>query len=93
VMLVLIGWKLPFKIITILFNRRVTKFVVQMVDGLGLMSNGMRSGLNVPQALSIVIEELANPISQEFNLVLSQNKLGVSLEDALSNLAVRMPQT
>jgi tight adherence protein B len=47
--------------------------------------------LNVPQALQIVSDELPNPISQEFVLVLSQNKLGVTLEDAMSNLSVRMP--
>lgn len=91
VMLVLIGWKMPRRFINIVFRRRVTRFVVQMVDGLALMSNAMRSGLNIPQALQLVMDEMPNPISQEFGLVLSQNKLGVSLEEALSNLAVRMP--
>lgn len=86
-----IGWKLPLKVINILFNARVKKFVLQMVDGLSLMSNGLRSGLNVPQAISIVQNELPNPISQEFGLILSQNKLGVTLEDAMSNLSKRMP--
>jgi tight adherence protein B len=87
---VLVFWKMPGKVIAVMQRRRTTKFVHQMVDGLSLMSNAMRSGLNVPQALQLVSEELPNPISQEFMLVLSQNKLGVSLEDALSNLAVRM---
>ncbi|MBI4404924.1 MAG: type II secretion system F family protein [Deltaproteobacteria bacterium] len=91
VFFILAGWKLPRLAISILHRRRVRKFVLQMVDGLSLMSNAMRSGLNVPQALQIVSDELPNPISQEFNLVLSQNKLGVSLEDALTNLSVRMP--
>lgn len=86
-----IGWKLPAMFIRILHRRRTTKFVLQMVDGLSLMSNALRSGLNIPQALQLVSDELANPISQEFALVLSQNKLGVSLEDAMSNLTVRMP--
>lgn len=88
---VLIGWKMPEKAITGIWKRRTKKFVVQMVDGLGLMSNAMRSGLNVPQALQLVSEELGNPISQEFSLVLSQNKLGVALEEAMSNLSIRMP--
>lgn len=88
---VFLFWKFPGSIIRIMQKRRIKKFVVQMVDGLSLMSNGLRSGLNVPQALSIVTEELPNPISQEFALVLSQNKLGVSLEEAMSNLAIRMP--
>jgi tight adherence protein B len=84
-------WKLPGKIIGMMHKRRTKKFVVQMVDGLSLMSNGMRSGLNVPQALQIVTEEMPNPISQEFALVMSQNKLGITLEEAMSNLSVRMP--
>ena len=86
-----VGWKLPRITISMLHKARIRKFVLQMVDGLSLMSNAMRSGLNVPQALQIVCDELPNPISQEFLLVLSQNKLGVSLEDAMSNLTVRMP--
>lgn len=85
------GWKLPGKFINILHKRRINKFVLQMVDGLSLMSNAMRSGLNVPQALQLCADELANPLSQEFLLVLSQNKLGVSLEEAMGNLSVRMP--
>ncbi|NBT58506.1 hypothetical protein EBT16_06955 [bacterium] len=86
-----IGWTLPLRVINVLYTRRIKKFVLQMVDGLSLMSNGLRSGLNVPQAISIVQNELPNPISQEFGLILSQNKLGVTLEDAMSNLSKRMP--
>jgi tight adherence protein B len=86
-----VGWTFPRRVLTIMHRRRIKKFVLQMIDGLSLMSNGLRSGLNVPQALQIVTEELPNPISQEFALVLSQNKLGVTLEDAMSNLSVRMP--
>ena len=85
------GWRLPSIMIRVLHKRRIKKFVVQMVDGLSLMSNAMRSGLNVPQALQLVCDELPNPISQEFGMVLSQNKLGVSFEDALQNLVARMP--
>jgi tight adherence protein B len=91
VLFAFMGWTLPSRFILILHKRRTQKFVVQMVDGLSLMSNAMRSGLNVPQALQLVCDEMANPLSQEFGLVLSQNKLGVSLEAALSNLTTRMP--
>lgn len=87
----IVGWKFPSYTISKLHRRRIKKFVLQMVDGLSLMSNAMRSGLNVPQALQLVSDELGNPISQEFALVLSQNKLGISLEEAMSNLSVRMP--
>lgn len=91
ILFVLIFWRIPGSVIHVLWKRRIKKFVLQMVDGLSLMSNAMRSGLNVPQALQLVSDELPNPISQEFALVLSQNKLGVTLEEAMSNLSIRMP--
>ncbi len=37
------GWTAPRIMINIMHKQRVKKFVVQMVEGLALMSNGMRS--------------------------------------------------
>lgn len=84
------GWKAPKPIIDYLYERRVRKFVLQMVDGLSLMSNGLKSGLSVVQSVGLVVQEMPNPIQQEFNLVLSQNKLGVSFEEALTSLSKRI---
>jgi tight adherence protein B len=39
-----------------------------------------------------VIENLPNPIAQEFNLVLSQMRLGRSLEEALIEFGERIPR-
>lgn len=91
ILFVIVLWKLPGRMIHVIWRRRIKKFVLQMVDALSLMSNAMRSGLNVPQALQLVSDELPNPVSQEFALVLSQNKLGTTLEEAMANLSVRMP--
>ena len=91
ILFVMVAWRMPSRLINVMHKRRTTKFVIQMVDGLSLMSNAMRSGLNVPQALQLCADELGNPLSQEFLLVLSQNKIGTTLEEALSNLSVRMP--
>jgi tight adherence protein B len=85
-----VGWIIPKPLVNYLYQRRVEKFVNQMVDGLGLMSNGMRSGLSVAQAMGLVAQEMPNPIQQEFQLILSQNKLGVSLEEAFVNLSKRI---
>jgi len=38
------------------------------------------------QSLGLVTQEMPNPIQQEFALILSQNKLGVPLEEAFTNL-------
>src|SRR6185437_4627217 len=86
----IIGWKAPKPIVDYVYRRRVQKFVLQMVDALSLMSNGLKSGLSVVQSLGLVAQEMPNPIQQEFNLVLSENKVGVSLEEAFLNLSKRI---
>jgi tight adherence protein B len=86
----IVGWKAPKPVVNWMYKRRVNRFVLQMVDGLSLMSNGLKSGLSVVQSLGLVAQEMPNPIRQEFNLVLSENKLGVSLEDAFLNLSRRV---
>lgn len=85
-----VGWKAPRPIIDWFYHRRVKTFTLQMIDGLSLMSNGMKSGLSIVQSMGLVVQELPDPIRQEFNLVLSENKLGVSVEEAFNNLAKRI---
>jgi tight adherence protein B len=85
-----LGSILPKLFIKSLFEKRCSKFVAQMVDGLTIMSNGVRSGLSVVQSMERVVENLPNPISQEFALVLSQIRIGRSVEEALIDLGDRI---
>lgn len=85
-----IGWKIPKPIVDKMYKNRTDLFVLQMIDALSLMSNGLKSGLSVVQSLGLVAQEMPNPIQQEFNLILSENKLGVSVEDAFTNLSKRV---
>ena len=87
----ILGWQVPKYVIEYLFKKRSALFVSQMIDGLTLLANGVRSGLTVPQSMERVVENLPAPINQEFGLVLSQMRLGLSLEEALNNLGERIP--
>lgn len=87
-----LGWTLPLMVVRSLWESRASRFVEQMVDGLTIMGNGINAGLAVTQAMERVVTNLANPISQEFGLVLSQISLGRSIEDALIELSVRIPK-
>jgi len=91
-MVTVAGWTVPTALIRMLFDRRCTLFVDQMVDGLTIMANGIKSGLSVPQAMERVVDNLHNPISQEFALVLSQIRLGRSVEEALIEMGERIPK-
>ena len=85
------GWKIPRPFMNMLVNKRVTAYKSQMVDALQLLSNGLRAGLSLPQSLGMVVDELPNPVAQEFNTVLQQTKIGVPLEEAFENLVTRIP--
>ncbi len=43
----------PKAVVDYMFNKRLTKFNFQMIDGLGLMANGMKSGLSIVQSLGM----------------------------------------
>jgi tight adherence protein B len=92
VVFTVLGWVLPKHYFTYLYNKRCDRLVDQMVDGMTIMSNGISSGLSVTQSMERVVENLGNPISQEFNLVLSQIRLGKSVEEALLDLGERVPR-
>ena len=86
-----LGWKIPKPFINFLLERRMKAYQNQMVDALTLLANGIRAGLTVPQALGMVVSEMPAPISQEFNLLLQQNKIGVPLDECFENLSKRVP--
>ncbi len=86
------GAQLPRLVVNILWERRCGKFVDQMVDGMTIMANGIKAGLSPQQSMERVVENLSNPIRQEFNAVLSEVRLGTPLGAALVRLAERIPR-
>lgn len=85
-------WTVPLRILRNQWNKRNSLLVEQMVDGLTIMSNGIKAGLSVTQSMERVVENMPNPISQEFKLVLSQIRLGRSVEEALVDFGDRIPK-
>jgi len=86
-----LGFKIPKPFINGLIEKRTKAYSEQMVDALTLLSNGIRAGLSVPQAIGMVVDEMPAPISQEFNMILQQNRIGVPLEECFDNLSKRLP--
>jgi tight adherence protein B len=85
-----VGWKIPRPLVDYFENKRKKAYMLQMVDALNLMANGIRAGLTMPQSVGMVVDELPPPVSQEFNLILQQAKIGVPLDEALENLKKRI---
>ena len=91
IILAFIGSKVPILLVDFLVEKRIKAYSLQMVDALTLLSNGIRAGLSVPQAIGMVVDEMPPPVSQEFNILLQQNRIGVPLEECFENLAKRLP--
>lgn len=83
--------RVPGMLMKAYHNNRIARFGKQLTDALTLMANGMRSGLNISQVVDLVSQEMPNPISEEFRLVISETQLGTSVEDAFNNLSKRIP--
>jgi tight adherence protein B len=84
-----LGYFGPELVVIVLRQRRRKKFSEQLVDGLTMMANGMRAGFSLQQAIEMLKDEMAPPISQEFDLVMREYKLGVELDEALWRCARR----
>ena len=86
-----VGFSIPKFLIWRAKRKRFEKFAGQLVDSLTVLSNSLRAGLNIVQAIGVLESEQEPPISQEFGLVLREIKLGVPVADALKNLTKRIP--
>ena len=91
IMCFFLGWKLPIPVLNFLIERRIKQYELQMVDTLNLLSNGLRAGQSLAQSFGMIVSELPNPVSEEYNLMLQQNRLGVPLEEALISFYERIP--
>lgn len=78
----------------ILLDRAIAKrqkdFQNQLMDVLVLINGAVQAGYGLSQALSLAVDEVPAPASEEFGRVLHEVRLGFTLEDALNNLSARM---
>jgi tight adherence protein B len=87
----LLGLLVPRWVISWLRARRFRQINGQLGEALTLISSSLRSGLSLPQGVELVVQELDPPIAEEFAIVIKENRLGLSFDEALSNLAERVP--
>lgn len=86
----ILGVSIPNIALAFTKRRRLKKLRSQLVDSLMILSSSLKAGLSFLQAIEVLCEEMPVPISQEFNLVLKENKWGVSLEESLRKLRKRL---
>jgi tight adherence protein B len=72
---------------------RRKRFLPQLEMALRMMSSSLRVGLGLRQAIVVVTEELEDPARHEFVRVIGRTNIGISILDAIDEVADRMPSS
>lgn len=83
------GTLLPNFYVNFAQGRRIKKLEAQLVDALSLVSNSLKAGFGLMQALDLAARELSHPISTELRRLLNDINVGATTEDALLAFARR----
>jgi tight adherence protein B len=86
-----VGFAIPAMVVKNMIGSRKGKFQAQITDGLMILSSCLKGGLSLLQSIEALVEELPPPISQEFSMILRENKMGIALEESFESLNRRMP--
>lgn len=72
-------------------KRRLELFERQLPDALLMVSGSMRAGASLAVAMESMSKESKPPLSQEFALMLAEQRLGVDFDTALGSMEKRLP--
>ncbi|MGO6850034.1 type II secretion system F family protein [Rhizobium beringeri] len=86
----LIGLLIPALVVWRARARRMRKFELKLPEALDVANRSLAAGHPLPAAISLVAREMPDPIGTEFGLLSDELTYGVTLDDALVNLADRV---
>ena len=82
---------LPFLQLLRSRTKRLHLIEAQLPDAMDLMSRALRAGHAFASSLSMVGTEAQEPIAGEFKITSDEIGFGISIDNALNNLATRVP--
>lgn len=81
---------LPFLHLHLLKLKRIEKFRSQFPEALDLIARALKAGHSFNSGMKLAAEEFDDPLGTEFDETLGEINFGVSVADALKNLAGRI---
>jgi tight adherence protein B len=87
----LLGALLPFSSVVRARGRRIRQVERQLPEAAEMISRALRAGHAFSTALQMAGDEMPEPLAAEFRIVVDEVKFGVTMQDALHNLAGRVP--
>ena len=90
VLAAVIAYLIPMRYVKWRQTRRLKAFNARLPDTVSLLSNAMKAGLSLPQAIEAVANNASPPISDELSRVIREMKLGSATPAALANMVRRV---
>ncbi|MGG7054685.1 type II secretion system F family protein [Nitrosomonas sp. ANs5] len=88
-----LGGMIPYLFVVRARSKRLSLIEQQLPEMIDLIARALKAGHAFPGALQMAATEGTEPAAGEFRLVFDEIYFGVSMQQALMNLAVRVPIT
>ncbi|MGE0486025.1 MAG: type II secretion system F family protein [Gammaproteobacteria bacterium] len=72
-------------------RKRLARIEAQLPDALTMVAGSLRAGASLNIALDNLVQEQPPPISQEFEILTKEQRLGVDFDVSLANMEKRIP--
>jgi tight adherence protein B len=88
-----VGGYIPFLMLGRKRNKRQQMLSNQLPEALDFLSRVLKAGHSLSTGLQMMSEEIPKPLGQEFRRAYDQHSLGMSMEDSLKDMSVRIEST
>lgn len=86
-----IAFLLPFMFLKFKRTKRIEMFEEQFPEALDLLARSLRAGHALTTGISLVAEEMPEPVGPEFRLLYDRQNFGMPFPDALRDFGERIP--
>ncbi len=84
------GSLLPNLVLSTLIRRRMETLYQQIPTGIDIVASSLQVGSGLAQGFALLSREMSGPLAEEFSQVLQEVNLGLSMGEALTNMANRV---
>lgn len=82
---------LPFLWVITKRKKRINKFNAQLPEALEMLSRSLRAGHSLGAGFGLISDEMQDPLAREFGRCYDEQNLGISLEQSIEAMTLRIP--
>ncbi len=90
ILLPLVAGSIPFVVLSFKKRRKSNLIEKQMPDVMELLARSLRAGHTLPSALELASKETPDPLGTELRMAYEEQRLGISLSEALRHVVDRV---